>query len=190
MWLYEKKTQYPVKVSYKDVRMAKNVLEQYGGSDGELGASLRYLTQRYAMPINQGKAVLTDIGTEELAHLELVATLFGKLIQGASKEELKEAGFGAYYIEHGFNPFYVNGNGVPHTVASIQTKGDPVVDMYEDMAAEQKARITYERLIKMTDDPCVKDVLRYLREREVVHFQRFGETLRVVEEYMDTKKIY
>ncbi len=190
MWIYEKKTQIPVKVSYKDVRMAKNVLEQYGGADGELSASLRYLTQRYAMPVNLGKAVLTDIGTEELAHLEVVATLFSKLIEGATKDELVAAGFGSYYIEHGFNPFYVNANGVPHTVTYIQTKGDPIVDMYEDMAAEQKARITYENLIKMTDDPAVKDVLKFLREREVVHFQRFGETLRVVEDYMGSKKIY
>ena len=184
MWIYEKKTQIPVKVSGKDVRMAKSVLEQYGGADGELSASLRYLTQRYAMPINIGKAVLTDIGTEELAHLEIVATLFSKLIEGATKQELKDAGFDAYYIDHGFNPFYVNAAGNPHTVTYIQTKGDPVVDMYEDMAAEQKARLVYEHLLKMTDDPHVKDVLRYLREREIVHFQRFGETLRIINECM------
>ena len=190
MWIYEKKTQMPVKVSNKDVRMAKLVLEQYGGADGEAGAGLRYLTQRYAMPINMGKAVLTDIGTEELAHMEMVATLFSKLLEGATKEELEAAGFSGYYVQHGFNPFYVNSDGVPFTASSFQTKGNPVADMYEDMAAEQKARITYENLMKFTDDPSVKDVLRYLREREVVHFQRFGETLRVVEEYMGSKKVY
>lgn len=190
MWIYEKKTQIPVKVSQKDVRMAKLVLEQYGGADGEAGAGMRYLTQRYAMPVNVGKAILTDVGTEELAHLEIVGTLFGKLIEGATKEELKAAGFAGYYVEHGFNPFYVNSNGVPFSASTFQTKGDPVVDMYEDMAAEQKARITYEHLLQMTDDPQVKDVLKYLREREVVHFQRFGETLRIVEEYMGSKKVY
>ena len=116
--------------------------------------------------------------------------MFGKLIEGATKEELKAAGFAGYYVEHGFNPFYVNSNGVPFSASTFQTKGDPVVDMYEDMAAEQKARITYEHLLQMTDDPQVKDVLKYLREREVVHFQRFGETLRIVEEYMGSKKVY
>ncbi|MPW27129.1 manganese catalase family protein [Alkalibaculum sp. M08DMB] len=190
MWIYEKKTQIPVKVSNKDVRMAKIVLEQYGGADGEAAAGMRYLTQRFAMPVNLGKAVLTDIGTEELAHMEVVATLFSKLIEGATKTELEEAGFDGYYVQHGFNPFYVNSDGVPFTASYFQTKGDPVVDMYEDMAAEQKARITYENLLKFTDDPCVKDVLRFLREREVVHFQRFGETLRVVEEFMGEKKVF
>ncbi len=182
MWIYKKMLQYPVKVGYKDVRMAKNVLTQYGGADGELGASLRYLTQRYCMPSKEGTAMLTDIGSEELGHLEMVGTIFSKLIEGATKQELIDNGFDGYYIEHGCNPFYIDTAGNTFNTVSIGSKGDPIADMYEDMAAEQKARVTYENLIKMTDDPQLKDTLRYLREREVVHFQRFGEILRLLEE--------
>lgn len=184
MWIYEKKTQIPVAVSGKNARLAKIILEQYGGADGELSASLRYLTQRYAMPLNIGKAVLTDIGTEELAHMEIVATLVSKLTEGVTVEEMKAAGFDANYVNNGLSPFYVNANGVPHTVAYLNTKGDPIADLYEDLAAEQKARATYEHLLDVTDDPEVKKVLRYLREREIVHFQRFGETLRIINECM------
>lgn len=190
MWIYEKKLQHPVRVSGKDVRMAKNVLTQYGGSDGEVGAALRYLNQRYTMPLNEAKGLLTDIGTEELAHMEMVATLFKKLIAGATRDELIAAGFDGYYVEHDCNPFYVDATGNPWTASGIQAKGDPIADLYEDMAAEQKARVTYENLIKMSDDPLVKDTLRYLRAREVVHFQRFGETLRLVYDWKDRKKVY
>lgn len=190
MWVYEKKLEYPVRVSNPDPRMAKNIITQYGGPDGESSASLRYLTQRFAMPINEGKATLTDIGTEELAHMEIVGTLFHKLIQGATKEQLKEAGLDGFYVDHGCNPFYIDTSGNPWTAAYVQTKGDIIVDLYEDMAAEQKARITYEHLIQLTDDPWVKDVLKFLREREVVHFQRFGETLRIAQEWKDSKKVF
>lgn len=190
MWIYKKMLQHPVKVSNKDLKMAKNVLTQYGGPDGELGASLRYLTQRFNMPIKEGTAILTDVGSEELGHLEMIGTIFSKLTQGATKDELIESGLGGYNIEHGCNPFYVNVDGVPWTASYIGSKGDPVVDMYENMAAEQKAKITYENLIKMTDDPQLKDTLRFLREREIVHFQRFGEVLRILEENKAKKEIY
>lgn len=190
MWIYKKMLQHPVTVSGRDLRMAKNVLTQYGGPDGELGASLRYLTQRFYMPLKEGTAILTDIGSEELGHLEMIGTIFSELVKGATKDELIESGLGGYNIEHGCNPFYVNVDGVPWSANYIGSKGDPEVDMYEDMAAEQKARITYENLIKMTDDPLLKDTLRFLREREVVHFQRFGEVLRLVQEDKERKKIF
>lgn len=190
MWVYKKILQHPVTVSGKDVRMAKNILTQYGGADGELGASLRYLTQRFYMPLKEGSALLTDIGSEELGHLEMIGTIFSKLIEGATKDELIEGGLGGYNIEHGCNPFYIDASGVPWDAKYIGSKGNLEVDMYEDMNAEQKARITYENLIKMTDDPELKDTLRFLREREVVHFQRFGELLRLVQEDKMQKKIF
>jgi len=173
MFIYEKKLQYPVRVSGKDVRMAQAVLNQYGGSDGEMSASMNYLTQRFSMPLNETKGLLTDIGTEELGHMEIVA-----------------AGLGGYYSNHETCPFLLDASGVPWTSTYTQAKGDPVADLYNDMAAEQKARATYEGLIVLTDDPLVKDTLRWLREREIVHFQRFGEGLRLVEEYSSNKRYY
>lgn len=163
---------------------------KYGGPDGELAASLRYLTQRYTMPVPQAKAVLTDIGTEELAHMEIVAALVYNLLKGARLEDIKRVGLDGYYADHDRALYFVNGDGVPWTATYIQSKGDPITDMYENMAAEQKARSTYEYLINLSDDPDVTDVLRFLREREIVHFQRFGETLEILYEYMDQKKYY
>lgn len=190
MWFYEKKLQYPAKVGRANLQMAKFLITQYGGPDGELAASMRYLTQRYTMPVPQAKGALTDIGTEELAHLEIVATLVYKLMDGASVEEIKRAGLGAYYADHDKALYFVNGEGVPWTAAYIQSKGDPITDLHEDMAAEEKARSTYEWLINLSDDPDLNDTLRFLRQREVVHFQRFGETLQIVQNYMDCKKVY
>lgn len=190
MWVYEKKLQYPVKVSGPNPKLAKAVITQYGGPDGELAASLRYLTQRYSMPLDQGKALLTDIGTEELAHMEIVAALVYNLIKDASIHEIKAAGLEGYYADHDRAVFFVNGAGVPWTASYIQAKGDPITDIYEDMAAEQKARSTYEYLIQLSDDPCVTDVLTFLREREVVHFQRFGELLELTYDYLNSKKYY
>lgn len=190
MWIYEKKLQYPAKVGRANLQMAKYLITQYGGPDGELAAALRYLTQRYNMPTPQAKGILTDIGTEELAHLEIIATLVFKLMDGATVEEIKRAGLGGYYADHDKSVFYVNGDGVPWTAAYIQAKGDPVADLHEDMAAEQKARATYEWLINLSDDPDLNDTLKFLREREIVHFQRFGETLQIVQEYVDKKKFY
>ncbi|NLT94123.1 MAG: manganese catalase family protein [Clostridia bacterium] len=190
MWIYEKKLQYPVNIRNGDLRMAKYLITQYGGPDGELAAALRYQTQRYTMPTGKSKALLTDIATEEMAHLEVIATMVYQLMRNASIEEIKAAGLGGYYADHDKALFYVNGDGVPWTAAYIQAKGDPIADLHEDMAAEQKARATYEWLINLTDDPCVKDPLRFLREREVVHFQRFGEALMDVQECLDRKKFY
>ncbi|HOJ58012.1 MAG TPA: manganese catalase family protein [Bacillota bacterium] len=190
MWIYEKKLEYPVRVSSTNPRLAKVIITQYGGPDGELAASLRYLTQRYSMPTPQAKAVLTDIGTEELAHMEIVATLVYNLIRNATVEKIKAAGLDPYYVDHDKSVYFVNAEGVPWTAAYIQSKGDPIADLHENMAAEQKARATYEYLINVSDDPDVTDTLRFLRQREVVHFQRFGETLNLVHDWLSSKKVF
>jgi spore coat protein JC len=190
MWIYEKKLEYPVRVSSTNPRLAKVIITQYGGPDGELAASLRYLTQRYGMPTPQAKAVLTDIGTEELAHMEIVATLVYNLIRNATVEQIKAAGLDPYYVDHDKSVYFVNAEGVPWTAAYIQSKGDPIADLHENMAAEQKARATYEYLINVSDDPDVTDTLRFLRQREVVHFQRFGETLNLVHDWLSSKKVF
>ncbi|ABZ83254.1 manganese-containing, non-heme catalase [Heliomicrobium modesticaldum Ice1] len=190
MWIYEKKLQYPVRVEKCDIGMAKFLFAQYGGPDSELAAALRYLTQRYTMPTKKAKGLLTDIGTEELAHLEVIATLIYKLIDGVPAEKLRETGLGGFYAQHDNALYYADANGVPWTAAYIQATGDPITDLHENLAAEQKARVTYEHLINLTDDPGVKDVLRFLREREVVHFQRFGEALDDVQFFMDRKSCY
>lgn len=190
MFMYEKKLQYPVRVSNRDVRMARNILNQYGGPDGEMSASMNYLTQRFCMPLNELKGLLTDIGTEELGHMEMIATLFKKLIEGATREELIAAGFDGYYANHEYCPFYVDSAEVPWSARYTQAKGDVIADLYNDMAAEQKARATYENLMRLTDDPLVIDTLRFLREREIIHFQRFGEGLRLSQEMLESKKYF
>jgi len=190
MWLYEKKLEYPVQVMGKDIKMAKYLITQYGGPDGELSASLRYLNQRYSMPTERAKGILTDIGTEELAHMEIIATMVYKLVKDASPKEMEEAGLGGWYAQHDNALFWTDANGVPWSAKYIAALGDPVADLHEDMAAEQKARATYEHLINLTDDPGIIDALRFLREREVVHFQRFGETLNHVQEKLNEKKHY
>jgi len=183
MWIYEKKLQYPMKVSGKDVRMARNILTQYGGPNGESAASMQYLNQRYSMPYKEGKAVLTDIGTEELAHMEMIATLYEMLLCGATKDDFIKAGYDGRYIERKCNPHFLNTDGDTFNLGKeTVTTGNPEVDMYANMAAEKRAETTYENLIQMTDDPLLKDSLRFLREREVVHFQRFGEVLRLIQE--------
>ncbi|HHY23818.1 MAG TPA: manganese catalase family protein [Clostridiaceae bacterium] len=190
MWIYEKKLEYPVKIKKPNPKMAKYVITQYGGPDGELAASLRYLSQRFSMITPQAKAVLNDIGTEELAHLEMVGTMVRQLIENASIDEIKEADLGSYYADHDKAIYPLSAAGVPFTAAYIQSKGDPITDLHENMAAEQKARSTYEWLINLADDPDVIDPLRFLREREIVHFQRFGEALRIVQEYLDRQKCF
>ena len=190
MWNYQKSLQYPINIKNPDPQMAKFIISQYGGPDGELAASLRYLSQRFSMPTEITKGTLNDIGTEELAHLEMVGTLVSQLTKGVSPEELRAAGLGDYYTDHGISVYPQSAAGNPFTASYIGVKGDPVTDLYEDMAAEQKARSTYEYLIDLADDPDVIDVLRYLRQREVVHFQRFGEALRTVEEKLAEKKFY
>ncbi len=185
MWKYVKTLEYPVNIKKKDLRMAKYLVTQYGGSNGELAAAWRYLNQRYTMPDDKGKALLTDIGTEELAHVEIISTMIYQLMKDASLDELKEAGLDGHYAEHGKGLYPTDANGVPFTVMYFATTGDPVADLSEDMAAEQKARAVYENLINLTNDQDVIDVLLFLRQREIVHFNRFKE---LYDEY--TKKGY
>jgi spore coat protein JC len=177
MFLYNKKLQYPVKIDKTNPRLAALIISQYGGPDGELAAALRYQTQRYTMPTNATKGLLTDIATEEMAHLEMIATLIYKLTKNADLDEVMDSVFAGTYVDHGKGLFYVDATGNPFTATYIQCKDDPIADLVEDMAAEQKARATYNHLIDLTDDPGVIDTLRFLREREIVHFQRFGEAL-------------
>lgn len=175
MWKYQKALQYPVNIKSKDLRMAKLLVTQYGGANGELAASLRYLNQRYTMPDDKGKALLTDIGTEELGHVEMICTMIHQLMKGATKEELRKYGLDAHFAEHNKALYPTDANGVPFTVAYFSTTGDPVADLSENMAAEQKARAVYENLIALTDDPSILDPLLFLRQREIVHFNRFKE---------------
>jgi len=188
MWIYEKKLEYPVSVSHPDPQMAKFLITQYGGPDGEMSAAIRYLSQRYTMPTGAAKGALTDIGTEELAHLEIIATMVYKLLKGVPAEEMRRQGLGAHWSQHDRAVYPSDASGVPWSAAYIGVTGDPIADLNEDLAAEQKARATYEHLIGLTDDPCLKDGLRFLREREVIHYHRFGETLMRVRDYLGAKK--
>ncbi len=191
MWTYNKILQYPIKLTNRNPKMAKVIISQYGGPDGELAASLRYLSQKFGMPDQKAKATLNDIGTEELAHLEMVGTLVHQLTDGVCPAELEKAGLGPYYTDHGVDVYPQSAAGVPFTAAYLACKGDPIANLQEDLAAEQKARATYEKLIDLcADDSEVVDVLRYLRQREIVHFQRFGEALRGVQDKMAEKKFY
>jgi spore coat protein JC len=190
MWIYDKKLEYPVNIKNRNPKMAKYIITQYGGPDGELAASIRYLSQRFSMPTNETKAILNDIGTEELAHLEMVGTMVYQLTKGVPAKVLEKEGLGAYYSDHDHAVYPVSAAGNPFTAAYIQSKGDPIADLHEDLAAEQKARATYENLINLADDPDVIDPLRFLREREVVHFQRFGEALRMVQDKFAEKKFF
>jgi len=189
VWVYEKKLQYPVKVSICNPRLAKFLIEQYGGADGELAAALRYLNQRYSIP-DKVIGLLTDIGTEEFAHLEMIATMVYKLTKDATPEQLKEAGLGDHYADHDKALFYHNAAGEPWSAKYIQAKGDPIADLYEDIAAEEKARATYQWLINMSDDPFLNDALAFLREREVVHSQRFREAVEILKETQAQKKFF
>ena len=180
MWKYVKTLQYPINIKRKDLKMAKYLVTQYGGANGELAAALRYLNQRYSMPDDKGKALLTDIGTEELGHIEMICTMIYQLTKDATIDELKNAGLGSNYAEHGYGLFPTDANGETFSVKYFATTGDPLADLSENMAAEQKARAVYENLINMTDDKDVIDVLLFLRQREVVHFNRFKE---LYEEY-------
>lgn len=191
MWTYNKVLQYPVNIKCTDPRLAKVIISQYGGPDGELAASLRYLSQRFAMPDQTSKAILNDIGTEELAHLEMVGSIVHQLTKNATIEELEKAGLAPYYTDHGVDVYPVSAEGVPFTAAYIAAKGDPIANLQEDLAAEQKARATYEKLIDLCrDNPDVLDPLKFLRQREIVHFQRFGEALRGIQDRLATKKMY
>lgn len=190
MFVYEKKLQYPVKIANTNPKLASIVLTQYGGPDGELGASLRYLSQRYTMPYEELKGLLTDIGTEELGHLEMIGTIVHQLTRNLTPEQQKEAGFAQYFVDHTASIYPQAASGTPWSAATMQVKGDPVTDLAEDMAAEQKARTTYDNILRLSDDPDVNDAIKFLRAREVVHFQRFGEAMEKLRERLDQKNIY
>ena len=190
MWNYEKRLQYPVNIKTPNAKIAQFIMSQYGGPDGEISASMRYLSQRFTMPNRTAVAVLNDVGTEELAHLEMVSTIVHQLTRGLSMEEIEKSGFGPYYIDHTVGVWPQAAGGVPFNACEFQSKGDPVTDLFEDLAAEQKARTTYDNLLRLIDDPDVREPLKFLREREIVHFQRFGEALRTVQDHLDSKNFY
>ena len=190
MFVYEKKLQYPVRIRNTNPALAKFIISQYGGPDGELGASLRYLSQRYAMPYPELKGLLTDIGTEELGHLEMIGAIVHQLTRDLSIDEIKKAGFDAYFVDHTAGVYPTAASGFPWSAASMAVKGDVIADLSEDLAAEQKARVSYDNILRLSDDPDVNNVIRYLREREVVHYQRFGEALRLAAEKMNERNIY
>ena len=182
MFKYVKSLEYPINIKKKNLKMAKYIVTQYGGANGELAAALRYLDQRYTMPDDRGKALLTDIGTEELGHVEMINTMVSQLMKGATVEELKDAGLGSQYAEHRMAQYPTNANGVPFTVSYFAATGDPIADLSEDMAAEQKARAVYENLINLADDKDVIDPLLFLRQREIIHFNRFKELYKYYKE--------
>ncbi len=190
MFIYKKQLQYPVRIANPNPALAKFIISQYGGPNGELGASMRYLSQRFAMPSNELKGVLTDIGTEELGHLEMVGAVIHQLTRNMTPEEIKAKGYDTYFVDHTAGVFPQAASGEPWTAISIGVSGDVIADLTEDMAAEQKARATYDNILRLCDDPDVSNVIRFLREREVVHFQRFGEALRKATETLDQSNVY
>ena len=190
MFVYEKKLQYPVRIQNPNPALAKFIISQYGGPDGELGASMRYLSQRYAMPYPELKGLLTDIGVEELGHFEMVAAVVHQLTREMTPEEIKRAGLDTYFVDHTAGVYPTAASGFPWSAASMQVKGDVIADLNEDLAAEQKARVTYDNILRLSDDPDVNNVIRFLREREIVHYQRFGEALRNTIDKLDEKNYY
>ena len=190
MFIYEKKLQYPVKIKNTNPRLASLIISQYGGPDGELGASLRYLSQRFSMPYPELKGLLTDIGTEELGHLEMIGAIVHQLTRNLTEEQIRSAGFDAYFVDHTAGIYPTAASGSPWNAAGIGVKGDLIADLTEDLAAEQKARVTYDNILRLSDDPDVNDVIRFLREREIVHFQRFGEAIELAKARMDQKNVY
>lgn len=190
MWSYEKKLQYPVNIKEPNPKLAQVIISQFGGPDGELAASMRYLSQRYSMPYRQVMGTLTDIGTEELGHLEMVGTIVFQLTRNLSPAEIVESGFDKYYIDHTTGVWPQAAGGIPFNACEFQCKGDPITDLVEDLAAEQKARSTYDNILRLVKDHDVADPIRFLRQREIVHFQRFGEALRIVQDKLDEKNFY
>ena len=190
MFVYEKKLQYPVKIKNVNPKLASIIISQYGGPDGELGASLRYLSQRYSMPYPELKGVLTDIGVEELGHLEMVGTIVHQLTRKLTEKQMKDGGFDAYFVDHSAGVYPTAASGFPWNAASMQVKGDPIADLTEDLAAEQKARVTYDNILRLSDDPDVNDVIKFLRQREIVHFQRFGEAMELLRRRLNEKNVY
>ena len=190
MWQYEKKLQYPVNIKNPNPALAKVIVSQLGGPDGELGAALRYLNQRYAAPCREVQAVLSDIGTEELSHMEMIGTILYQLTRNLSMKEIKESGFDVYFVDHTTGVYPIAASSVPFTAATFQSTGDALADLSEDLAAEQKARVTYDNILRLADDPDVRDPIKFLRAREIVHYQRFGEAQRMVQDMLDSKNFY
>lgn len=190
MWIYEKKLQYPVRIKNPDPRMAGVIISQLGGPDGEMGAATRYLSQRYTMPSDEAIGTLTDIGSEELGHCEMIGAILYQLTRNLTPAQIKAGGFDKYFADHTLGVYPADASGNPFSAATLQSTGDAVADLCEDLAAEQKARVTYDNILRLCDDADVKDVIRFLRQREVVHFQRFGEALRRTQEQLDSKNYY
>ena len=190
MFIYKKSLQYPIKIDHPNPKLASIIISQYGGPDGELGASLRYLSQRFSMPYAEQKALLTDIGTEELSHLEMVGSIVHQLTRNLKDNQIKDSSFAPYFVDHTVGVYPTAASGFPWSAASIGVKGDPIADLTEDLAAEQKARVTYDNILRLFDDPDVNDVIKFLREREVVHFQRFGEAIEKLREKLNQKNVY
>lgn len=190
MWTYEKRLQFPVKIDQTNPMLAQVIMSQFGGPDGELAASMRYLSQRYSMPNRKVAGLLTDIGTEELAHMEMVSAIVHQLTRDLTPEQIVEGGFEKYYVDHTLGLWPQSAGGVPFTSTFFQSKGDPITDLVEDMAAEQKARTTYDNILRLIHDHDVCEPIKFLREREIVHFQRFGEALRMIQDELDSRNFY
>ena len=190
MFIYDKKLQYPVKIARPNPRLASIIISQYGGPDGELGASLRYLSQRYSMPFDELKGLLTDIGTEELGHLEIIGAIVHQLTRNMKDDQYRDPAFAPYFVDHTAGVYPTSASGFPYSAAQMQVKGDPIADLAEDLGAEQKARVTYDNILRLSDDPDVNDVIKFLREREIVHFQRFGEAMQLLREKLNQKNVY
>lgn len=190
MWIYEKKLQYPVKIKNPNPKLANIIISQLGGPDGELAASMRYLNQRYSMPYDEVVGILTDVGSEELAHLEMVAAILYQLTRNLSEEQVLASPFATYFVDHTTGIYPIAASGVPFDAKYFGVKGDVIADLNEDLAAEQKARVTYDNILRLTDDPDVRDPIKFLREREIVHYQRFGDALRISQDHLDSKNFY
>ena len=190
MFIYDKKLQFPVKIARTDPKLASIIISQYGGPDGELGASLRYLSQRYSMPYPELQGLLTDIGTEELGHLEMVGAIVHQLTRNLTDTQIENSSFAPYFVDHSAGVYPTAASGFPWSASSMQVKGDPIADLTEDLAAEQKARVTYDNILRLSDDPDVNEVINFLRQREIVHFQRFGEALQLLRERLNQKNVY
>ena len=190
MWVYEKKLQYPVNIKNPNPKLASVILSQLGGPDGEMGAATRYLNQRYSMKNGKVIGILTDVGSEELAHVEMVAAILHQLTRNLTPAEIKAGGMDKYFVDHTLGVYPASADGVPFTAAYVGVKGDPVADIMEDLAAEQKARVTYDNILRLSDDPDVNDVIKFLRQREIVHYQRFGDALRHTQDDLDQKNFY
>lgn len=190
MWIYEKRLQYPVNIKNPNPRLAGIIISQLGGPDGEMGAATRYLNQRYTMPLGEGIGMLTDIGNEELNHIELIGTILYQLTKNLTPDEIRAGGFDKYFVDHTLGVYPASADGVPFDAKYIASKGDPVCDLHEDLAAEQKARVTYDNILRLSDDPDVNDVIKFLRAREIVHYQRFADILRRTQDKLNSHNYY